>query len=76
MMTRGVQMKRQYAIYLVLVLVCMARSQASATPRHVSPASREIGWVQLTQSPMIDTSADQQGLPRKERFACASTQKR
>ena len=45
-------MKRQYAIYLVLVLVCVARSQASATPRHVSLASLDKNTRELFQESM------------------------
>jgi hypothetical protein len=45
-------MKRKYAIYLVFVLVCVARSQASATPRHVSPESIDKNTRELFQESM------------------------
>jgi hypothetical protein len=45
-------MKRQFAIYLVFVLVCVARSQAYANPRHVSPASMDKNTRELFQESM------------------------
>jgi hypothetical protein len=45
-------MKRRYAIGLVFLLVCVARSDASVTPRHVTPASMDKNTRELFQESM------------------------
>src|SRR5258707_11249806 len=45
-------MKRQYAVGLVFLLVCVARSEAYVTPRHVGLASMDKNTRELFQESM------------------------